>query len=497
MRRVLAPVLPLLVTLLAVVPATASAATATNRLIGGVNATTTDVPWQVLVLPGSYLCGGAILDPTHVVTAAHCVYDEQSMTITAPSSIAVHAGITNRFSAGQHPAVVGVSVNPAYDPDRQTGDAAVLTLAGPGFALDATVQPIALTDLGYRPAAGDNLRLSGWGSNQPRSPYDDVTVPHPVDDLQVASTLHVNGGCPSVYQPFDDNLLLCAGQADLDACQGDSGGPLAVQAGGVWKLAGIVTGGAGCAWEGFPGYYARVASPSIHDFLTQRGVGYTVSAPVNAGPPTVNGTPKPGNVLTCGLGTWQNAYAYDVAWVAGGSTVLRGSTTMFLGSGLVGANVSCVVVAWGLTGSAQAQSAPVTILSAGNAAPVPPTAAPLPSVAVPAPDQTAPTAHLLKLRCARTLCILDVRVTDPAPSSGIRGVEGTVTTAYRTTCKVRHQRKRCTKTVLHRLKTVLLSAGTYKITTPKLRKGKQTFSLVATDIKNNRSKPATASRTTR
>jgi hypothetical protein len=496
MRRVLAPVLPLLVALLTVVPATASATTATNRLIGGTNATTTDVPWQVLVLPGTYLCGGAILDATHVVTAAHCVYDEDTMALTAPSAITVHAGITNRFSAGQHPAVVGVSINPAYDPSLQTGDVAVLTLAAPGFATDATVQPIELTDVGYRPAAGDDLRLSGWGSNQARSPYDDVTVPHPVDNLQVASTLHVNGGCPSVYQPFDDNLLLCAGQADLDACQGDSGGPLAVQIGGVWKLAAVVTGGAGCAWAGFPGYYARVASPSIHDFLAQRGVGYTVSAPVNTGLPTVSGIAKPGNVLSCGLGTWQNARSYTLAWVAGGTVLSRGSTTLFLGSGLVGSDVACVVVGWGLTGSAQAQSAPVTV-TAADGAPIPRTTAPLPTVAVPPPDLTAPTAHLVRVRCARTVCILDVRVTDPAPSSGLRGVEGTVATAYRTTCTVKHKRRRCTKTTVHRLKTVLLSPGNYKITTPRLRKGKQTFALVASDIKNNRSKPATATRTTR
>ena len=110
MRRVLAPVLrsPCCSRLAAAAPATAAPASnsvvgGSPRVVGGSPATTTDAPWQALVLPDGYLCGGAILDATHVVTAAHCVYDDEDQAILAPSTITVHAGITNRFAAGQHP----------------------------------------------------------------------------------------------------------------------------------------------------------------------------------------------------------------------------------------------------------------------------------------------------------------------------------------------------------------------------------------------------------
>jgi secreted trypsin-like serine protease len=498
MRRVLAPLLALLAAT-ALIPATATASGATTRVIGGSTATTADVPWQVLVLPGGYLCGGAILDATHVVTAAHCVYDEADAQITQASAIAVHAGITNRFAGGQSPAVVGVSVNPSYNPAQQTGDVAVLTLAAPGFALDGvTVKAIGLTDVGYRPTATDDLRLSGWGSTVARDPYDETTTQYPSDVLKVATGLHLNASCASVYAPFDDGQLLCAGQANLDACQGDSGGPLAVQVGGAWKLAGVVTGGAGCAWEGYPGYYARVANPAIHDFLAQLGVGYQVADPYNLTRPALTGSAKVGGIVGCDLGQWRNAYAYSVSFLADGRLIARGAAQIQLPAALAGARLSCVVDAWGLTGTAEAQSGAV-LVAGPDPAPAP---APAPAAAVVAPapavDATPPTARITKVRCARTLCILDVRVEDPAPSSGARSVDGKVTTAYRTTCVTRHRRHACTKTVVQKLKSTPVGPGVYRLTTPKLRKGKHTFTLVATDAHGNRqAKATTASKSTK
>jgi secreted trypsin-like serine protease len=495
MRPVLAPVVALLAALLTLATAgDAPAATGSVRVVGGTYATTADAPWQVLVLPNGYLCGGAILDATHVVTAAHCVYDDAEQEIIAPSTVTVHAGITNRFTAGQHPAVAAVGVDPDYDPDMQTSDVAILTLATPLSFADPAVAPIELTDVGYRAGPADDLRLSGWGSDVARAPEDE-TEPQAVDDLNVV-TLHTSTGCSAVYAPFDDNLLLCAGQAGLDACQGDSGGPLAVQLSpSVWRLAGIVTGGAGCAWSGYPGYYARVADPGIHAYLAQRGAGYSVQDPTVTSPPTITGTPAPGGTLACSTGTWQNAYAYGVGFLRG-DVVVRTGTTMVVTAADVGTTVSCLVEAYGLTGTAEATSAPVTI---GPAAPPAAATVPAPTVAVvPIGDTAAPTARVVKLRCSHTVCILDVRVDDPAPSDGVKGVDARVSTAYRTTCVKNRKRRPCTKSVDHRLKTVATGATTFRIVTPRLRRGAQTFRLLGIDMRGNRqAKATTVKKTTR
>jgi hypothetical protein len=504
MRRVLAPIVaPLAVLLTLAATSAAPAATAADnvvggspRVVGGSPATTTDAPWQALVLPGPYLCGGAILDATHIVTAAHCVYDDAHQEILAPAEITVHAGITNRFVAGQHPTVTAVSVYPGYDPDMQTGDVAILTLATP-FSFGTTVKAIALTDVGYRPGPSDGLRLSGWGSDVARAPDDTTTEPHAVDNLNVA-TLYPSTGCATVYAPFDDNLLLCAGQTGIDACQGDSGGPLAVQLGGVWKLAGIVTGGAGCAWAGYPGYYARVANSDIHAYLADLGAGYAVQDPAVVSPPVITGETVPGGMLSCDVGTWKNAYSYGVAFLRGDALIAYGSTMAVLPAH-VGASITCVVDAYGLTGTAEAISSPVTITAPPAPPPAPAVTTPSPNAsAVPSPDAVAPKAHITKLSCARSVCTLDVRVDDPAPSAGIKGVEARVTTTYRATCVKHHKKRRCTKSVDHRLKTITMSPTTYRIVTPKLPKGTQTFRLLATDLSGHRqAKATTATKTTR
>jgi secreted trypsin-like serine protease len=496
MRRVPALVVGLLTVLLMLAAVgDAPAATGSARVVGGPTATATDAPWQVLVLPNGYLCGGSILDATHVVTAAHCVYDDVGQAIVAPSEVSVHAGITNRFAAGQHPTVTAVSIDPDYDPDMQTGDVAILTLATP-FTFDTTVKPIALTDVGYRPVPGDGLRLSGWGSDVARAP-DDETTPHAVDNLNMV-TLHTSTGCATVYAPFDDNLLLCAGQAGLDACQGDSGGPLAVSVGGVWKLAGIVTGGAGCAWTGYPGYYARVAEPGIHAYLASLGAGYAVADPTVVTPPAITGAAEPGGTLTCSTGTWQNAYAYGVGFLRGDVVVARGPT-MDLTAADAGTTVSCLVEAYGLTGTAEASSSPVTITTPPPA-PAPPVAVAPPRAVtvIPTGDIVAPTARVTRLHCIHTVCIINVRVADPSPSSGVKGVDARVSTAYRTTCVKKHRRRPCTKTVVHRLTTTANGTAQFRIVTPKLRKGVQTFRFVGIDLRGNRqAKATTVKKTTR
>jgi hypothetical protein len=468
-------------------------------VVGGTPAGATDAPWQVLlrVADGAdvYQCGGSILDRTHVVTAAHCV--ELAGGFAAPADVHVYAGTTDRTALGtpaQAPAVAEVFVHPGYA--FPAYDAAVLRLATE-LTYGPTVQPVALASAADDAAltTATPLLLSGWGGTVQLPPGAEADWSMTSDALQKA-TITPATGC-ATYFDWDPSAMLCAGQAGTDACQGDSGGPLVLDPAGTPRLVGIVSGGIGCAYPGYPGIYTRVASAEIRPFLADPVAG--LPAPVMTSPPVLGGGSLAGTTLTCGPGRWDNARTFSYRFVQGAGVVRDWSASPAypVGSGSIGAAIHCEVLARGFGGEATASSADVTI-AAPHTDPPPTTTLPTPVTpppVAPEPDAVAPTATLTKIRCSRTVCLLDVRVDDPAPSGGIRGVEATVRTTYRTWCRKGGKRRRCDKTTAARKLTALPTGpNAYRITSRKLRAGTQTFRLAGVDAEGNRQLVATTIR---
>ncbi|TVL90039.1 trypsin-like serine protease [Streptomyces sp. SAJ15] len=228
-------------------PAADSSKTSVAKpIVGGTTTTASAYPYvmQITDADENQFCGGTLVTPTKVVTAAHCLVGETT------SSVRVVGGRTYRNGTnGTVARVSKIWVHPDYRSVTKGDDIAVLTLS---TAMPySTVGYVSSSETGvYR--AGTTARILGWGttssggssSNQLRT----ATVPTTTDST-----------CKTAYgSRFIASDMVCAGyqQGRVDTCQGDSGGPLMI--GG--RLAGVVSWGDGCADPGIPGIYTRLTT---------------------------------------------------------------------------------------------------------------------------------------------------------------------------------------------------------------------------------------------
>jgi hypothetical protein len=106
---------------------------------------------------------------------------------------------------------------------------------------------------------------------------------------------------------------------------------------------------------------------------------------------------------------------------------------------------------------------------------------------VPVPtDTVAPVATVSRAACTRTRCVLDLRVVDAGFSSGVRRVEATVATTYRTRCRRGRRTVTCTRTTTRRVRASRIAAGRYRLVTRNLRTGVHRMAIRAQDAAGNR-----------
>ena len=236
----------------------------TPTIIGGEEVEEGIYPWTVaLVKTGSdvvqdrQFCGGVLIDPEWVLTAAHCTFSGSIKRATGSFNILV--GATTLDGEQGEEVGVGESIpHPNYYRPTAEYDIALIRL----------VRPVSLPtiDLGDGSALGEEAQsgamVLGWGRTQDeRRSVNLRQVNVPIIDNETCRESY------SVHNHIVTNSMICAGYAEggKDACTGDSGGPLVApaltSADGLiiaWKLVGIVSWGKGCAQPNAYGVYADV-----------------------------------------------------------------------------------------------------------------------------------------------------------------------------------------------------------------------------------------------
>ncbi|XP_068739313.1 chymotrypsinogen B-like [Montipora capricornis] len=210
-----------------------------SRVINGDNATPHSWPWQIsLRVSGHYgskhFCGGSLIRPNWVVTAAHCVYKD-----TDPSGYTVVVGAHRRTGTTDVQQTFNVNtliVHEQFETRALRNDIALLKLDRP-VQLSEKVATVCLPD--KKPDRSANCYITGWGR---------IKEGRPADALQQAKMpITPHEECKKKYRKgYDRQVHLCAGEGregSTGGCQGDSGIPFVCQTGNTWHLHGIVSFG--------------------------------------------------------------------------------------------------------------------------------------------------------------------------------------------------------------------------------------------------------------